>query len=238
VPDGSADTRVAIALVHSPLVGLSSWWPTANALAQRRGLVSIPSAPKGAIPAWRAWAAAVSDRTGRNDVDRPVVLVGHSAAGLLLPAIAQRTRTVGLVFVDARIPPDDGVVAPAEEEFMTFVRGRADTEGLLPPWSRWWGDEVLEGLVPDPVMRIRFEADMPRLPVAWFDDVAAVPSWSGLPAGYVQLSSPYADPAADARLRGWPVVTVDGTHVSTVTDPEAVADAILTVVARLGFSAV
>lgn len=232
------DARVSIVLVHSPLVGRSSWWPTANALARRRCLVSVPSmplSPSGSVPAWRDWAEAVSDRSGTNDTGRPVVLVGHSAAGLLLPAIAQRSRAVGLVFVDARIPPDDGVVAPADEEFMTFVRSRADADGMLPPWSRWWGDEIAEGLVPDPQARSRFEADIPRLPVSWFDDAAAVPPWAGLRAGYVQLSAPYAEAAADARSRGWPVDAVVGTHASTVTDPDAVATAVVAVLTRLGF---
>jgi hypothetical protein len=232
-----SDGRVAIVLVHSPLVGPSSWRPTANALARRGCLVSIPSMPHGSIPAWRDWADAVSDRTGTNDVGRPVVLVGHSAAGLLLPAIAQRPRALGLVFVDARVPPDDGLVAPAEREFMTFVRSRAGADGLLPPWSRWWGDEVVEGLLPDPVARSRFEADVPRLPISWFDDAAAVPPWSDLPAGYVQLSPPYADGAATARSRGWPVETLDGTHVSTATQPDAVAGAIVAVLAYRGLQA-
>jgi hypothetical protein len=235
------DARVSIVLVHSPLVGASSWRPTANALARRWCLVSTPtvaSPPNGSIPAWRDWADVVSGAIGRNDDSgRPVVLVGHSAAGPLLPAIAQRARAVALVFVDARIPPDDGVVAPAEEEFMAFVRGRADADGLLPPWSRWWGDEIAEGLVPDPVARRRFEADVPRLGVSWFDDAAAVPPWASLQAGYVQLSAAYGEAAADARSRGWPVESVVGTHVSTVTDPDAVATAIVTVLTRLNLRA-
>jgi hypothetical protein len=224
---------VTFVLVHSPLVGPSSWEPTARALTRRGCRCRVPAVPGGSIPAWRDWADAVSDAMEPNEAAEPAVLVGHSAAGLLLPAIATRTRAVGLVFVDARIPPGDGVVAPAEEQFMTFVRARAGADGLLPPWSRWWGDEVVEGLVPDPVARTRFEADAPRLPVSWFDDVAAVPAWSGLAAGYVQLSPAYAEAAVAARSHGWPVETVDGTHVSTVAHPEAVASAILAVLTRL-----
>jgi hypothetical protein len=49
----------------------------------------------------------------------------------------------------------------------------------------------------------------------------------------VQLSAAYADAAADARLRGWPVVHHDGHHLSTVTQPAVVAAVILAVLDRL-----
>jgi hypothetical protein len=231
--DASAGARVPIELVHSPLVGPSSWHPTANVLARRGCLVATPSVGNGPVPAWHGWHHRLGDRIASQAGDHPRVLVGHSAAGLLVPAIAQRVHTVGLVFVDARIPPDDGEIAPAEEEFLAFVRSRADADGMLPPRSRWWGDAVIERLVPDPAARDRFEADVPRLPVAWFDDVAEVPPWTDIAAGYVQLSPAYAAEADDARSRGWPVAVVDGTHVSTVTHPDAVATAITAVLTGL-----
>jgi hypothetical protein len=44
----------------------------------------------------------------------------------------------------------------------------ADQAGLLPVWTRWWGDSEVEALVPDPVRRREVEAELVRLPLAYF----------------------------------------------------------------------
>ena len=57
------------------------------------------------------------------DIDRPI-LAAHSAAGLLLPSLAARTDAAMLIFMDARVPPSDGRVAPADAEFLRFIDTR------------------------------------------------------------------------------------------------------------------
>jgi hypothetical protein len=44
---------------------------------------------------------------------------------------------------------------------------------------------------------------------------------------YVRLSAAYADVAAQARERGWPVREMDATHLSLLTEPARVAEAIV-----------
>ena len=101
-----------------------------------------PYYPKYATAA----AAAVDGTSG------PVVVVGHSAAGALLPAIAEAVgdRTRGAVFVDAMLPqPGRSWFDTAPPGLEAQLRGLAD-HGLLPPWHEWFPPGSLEALVPDP----------------------------------------------------------------------------------------
>jgi hypothetical protein len=220
-------------LVHSPLVGASTWRGTARSLNRRGWRCRTPS-PAG-LPAWHDWAdrLPLGELPGDAPHDDPVVVVGHSAAGLLLPAVAARVAATALIFVDAQLPPASGVVPPVDDEFLGFVRTLADEDGRLPPWSAWWGDAVMERLVPDPAARAEFEDELPGLDLRWFDDRAAVPSWRHLRSGYVQLSPRFEPVAEAARADGWPVRVLDGSHVEPVVAPDVVATAIHDVTASM-----
>jgi hypothetical protein len=100
-------------------------------------------------------------------------------------------------------------------------------DGVLPPWSEWFGP-VAEP-VPDRELRSTLAAEMPRLPVSYFE--ASVPmshGWDRVPCGYVLLSETYRQSAAEARDRGWPVVEIpQGNHLTLATDPVTVAGALI-----------
>jgi hypothetical protein len=183
-----------------------------------------------ATPRWRDWPGLIA---GTLDVAPGSVLIGHSAAGLLLPALAAATGASALVFVDARIPERGGQAAPADPAFMKFIRARADAAGRLPPWSRWWGADGLAALLPDAAARAALDDDAPRLTCDWFEDAVGVPSWSHLPAAYVRLSKGYENEAADADARGWPVFRVAGNHLFAIADPHATADAIAAAISKV-----
>lgn len=160
----------------------------------------------------------------------PVVLVGHSGAGVLLPFIASRLTPPPkrLLFVDAGLPPASGAVQLADDQFRTFLDGLVDHEGMLRPWSRWWGEEAMQALVPDVDRRSAVESDIPRLPIRYYDHVTEVPrDWTQLPAAYLLLSEGYRGPCDDARSRGWQVMELSGNHLHMVVDPAAVADALI-----------
>ena len=53
-----------------------------------------------------------------------------------------------------------------------------------------------------------------------------MPSLPEPPAVFVQLSEAYTPETDAARARGWPVLVRDATHLSLLTDPGMVADAI------------
>lgn len=215
-------------LVNSPLLGASSWAPTASALLAQDYAVHVPVVE--ADMAWRNWPARLAALSPK---DSPLVLIGHSASGLLVPALATLVNAHGLIFVDARVPPASGGVAPAEDGFLEFIRTLPIEDARLPPWSRWWGPNAIARLFADRSGFAAFEADLPRLPSNWFGDHIAVAPWAHIPAGYIQTSSSYMAEADGAVQRGWPVLRLNGTHLHPLLAPEETAEAIIEIARRL-----
>lgn len=221
-----------LVLIQSPLVGPTTWRAVARELERgdRRAVVpSLLGAAHAPVPQWRHCLDAV--RAATEGVGRPLVLVGHSGAGALLPAIAEAVtgEVAGLVFVDAALPPASGSAPLAPAEFMQQLRALA-IEGVLPQWSTWFGEDGILGLVPDEGVRAELEREMPRLPLSYFEASVPMPDgWDEQPCAYLLLSSDqYGDSAAEARGRGWPVAEIrDGHHLTLVTDPAAVTGALL-----------
>jgi hypothetical protein len=222
-----------LVLIHSPLVGVSSWLPTAVALRSRGASVHVPDivSAAAAFPAWRDWSSRLLPQIG--GLQRPI-LIGHSAACVLIAEISGKMATSGLIFVDGQIPPGEGDVAAAEGWFRTFVDKLPVSDGRLPPWSDWWGPEAMTALFTDPVARESFAGGLPRLRRDWFDDSIVLKSWSHVPAGYIRTSELLEADAASAGQRGWPVIRLQGTHLHPLLRPEETADAILSIVCRLG----
>ena len=40
------------------------------------------------------------------------------------------------------------------------------SDGVLAPWSAWFGEDAMSDLVPDERVRAALEAEMPRLPLS------------------------------------------------------------------------
>jgi hypothetical protein len=225
----------AFALIHSPLLGPSSWQAVAEELRSRGRRVIVPSlldaitSPPPRVP---VLAAAVATY-----LDDAAILVVHSGAGPLVPAITDRASSAvdAIVFVDATLPFPGRTwfdVLPAETS--AGLRGLAGPDGLLPPWHRWFPEDPIRDLVPDVATRSTLVADIPRVPLDYFEEIApAFGGWDQRPCGYVRLSAAYDAAAADARGRGWPVLRHEGHHLSGVTEPETVADAIVAMSERL-----
>lgn len=208
-------------LVHSPLVGPTTWQWVAEALQSSGHDVAVPDLRGAAITgAPRAVVRAALQLTGKE----PTVLVGHSGAGFFLPSIAAGVDSPvrRLVFVDAGVPPCEGE-ATTSAEFLEQLRSLAP-DGTLPKWSTWWGERVMETLVPDGARRAVIEAEMPQVPLAFFESPMPVPvGWCEGPGAFVLLSEPYRRDANTARSRGWPVVEDLGNHLGIVNDPESLA---------------
>jgi pimeloyl-ACP methyl ester carboxylesterase len=218
-------------LVHSPLLGPTSWSPFASALEARDRealvppLLGIAEAPASS---WREGVKAA--RSAAAGIARPVVLVGHSGAGPLLPSIAGglASEVAALIFVDASVPPASGSAPLVPAGFMDQLRATA-TDGVLPPWSSWFGEGAMRELVPDGALREVLELEMPRMPLAYFEESVPVPErWTERPCAFLLLTEAYGESAADARARGWPVAEITHVqHLAPATDPIAVTDALL-----------
>jgi hypothetical protein len=219
-------TRVV--LVHSPFVGPGSWTAVGDELRREGRSVAVPSLadaltnPSPLHPALAdAVAGAVSGR---------VTLVVHSGAGPLVPAVVDLmpTRIAAVIFVDATLPhPGRTWIDTVSAEMAEQLTGMVGPDGLLPRWHEWFPPAALAEMVPDERARTAFCADVPRVPLRYLEEVAPDShAWRGLPCGYVQLSAVYENAAAEARRMGWPVTSVDGHHLSGVTEPAVVAAAI------------
>ena len=159
--------------------------------------------------------------------EEEMVVVGHSAAGPVLPLVAgcfPRLRRV--VFVDATIPPCEGTCTVGGE-FLGLLQQLAPN-GVLPIWSRWWGDDVLPALVPDEVRRDEIERELPTLPLAFFQTPITLPrEWCAWDGAFLLLSEFYREGASRAAALGWPVAEHPGAHLDMVNEEGAVAEILI-----------
>jgi hypothetical protein len=223
-------------LIHSPLVGPSMWAPLAAALRRRGQAVFVPELRDdragGGGPYWRQQADSAAAQLAAEAGAQPLVLVGHSGAGALLPAVRQalgpRAAVAGYVFVDAGLP------IPGQTRLSTFgdpaeqaeFRAYLENGGRFPAWT----EADLATIVPDPAARQQLIAGLrPRGLDFWTEPLPDAPGWPDAPCGYVFFSRAYAEAAADARRLGWPVAELAGGHFHMLVAPEAVAEAVLAV---------
>ncbi len=218
----------SVVLVHSPLVGPSAWGPFARLIAESGGDVRLPDLTRVTDfdPPWHGVFVdtVVSAAVG---LKGPVTVIGHSGAGVFLPAIGGElgNRLDALVFVDAVVPAESGVHRTPPE--MEDLLDEQTVSGLLLMWLDWWPPETIVELLPNPEDRAEFRADMPRLPRSFYDEqVPMPPGWSDWPCCFVDLSGAYRAEFEETEKRGWPRMSVDGTHLSVYTDPETVFAAV------------
>lgn len=223
-----------LVLVHSPLVGPSTWGALAAAIAERDYTVVVPDLTSSLI-AGPPYLPRQIDAIRDSAASQPVILVGHSGAGPLLPAVPGSLDQIqGYVFVDAGLPfPGKSWLDTAPPELVGQLLAMVQ-DGWLPPWSEWWGRDVLAELIPDRVVRERFAADCPRLPIAMFEEAhPAAPAWPDAPCAYLRLSPGYREPAEQAKALGWPVTEVSLHHLAMLTNPELVLDPLLELLQEL-----
>jgi hypothetical protein len=215
------------ALFHSPLVGPTTWRWVAGSLVAAGHDVAVPDLRDTAVSGdpdllIAAAATAVPPRWSTP------ILVGHSGFGSILPSVAERLggRALRIVFVDAGLPPCEGP-ATASADFLDHLRGLA-IDGVLPKWSTWWGEGVMEMLVPAEDRRAALDAEMPEIPLAFFESAFDVPDgWCQTRGSFLQLSEPYREDAERAHLLGWPTVDRPGGHLDIVNDEDGIARTIV-----------
>jgi hypothetical protein len=213
-------------LVHSPLVGPMTWTPVAEALRKAGHEVVVPrlDSPSGIEGYYRdRHARIVAGSVADVPRDRAIILVGHSGAGPLLPAIreAMRRKVAGYVFFDAGLPRDGASrldLFDTAEEVKAFRE--AAVNGILPRWT----DDDLRASINDDALRRAFVAELPVLPLAVYEEPLPVfKAWPDAPCAYVRTSTTYDPFLAAARKKGWPVRTLDGGHFFMLNEPARAA---------------
>ena len=238
--DQSNAEHATVVLVHGAFADASSW-NGVIALLQKQGVpVTAPPNPLRGIAADSAYLASVLEQ-----IDGPVVAVGHSYAGAVISnAAAQVKNVVGLVFVAAFAPEDGerlGEVAPTSKD---SILGSVQLARHYPAANGAQGTELL---IDPAAFREAFAADVPA-------DVAAVMAVTQRPVSELAFSEPNGRPAwkelpswavvatadkaagtdltrAQAERAGAKITELDGSHVIMVSQPQAVAEVILEAVA-------
>ena len=224
-------------LIHSPLVGPTTWQPVADEMRRRKLDVVVPtleSIEETSVPYWRQHAEGVRRALENVPRARPLILVAHSGGGMLLPAVRQVTGrpVAAYVFVDAMIPEDmkSRLDLFGSKEAATRFRQGAKN-GYLPTWT----DEDLREEIPDDALRRRFVSELRPLPLAVYEEPIPVFSgWPDAPCGYVQFTSTYDIGKRRAEDSGWAYASMDGGHFHMLVDPQAVTTVLITMVERMG----
>jgi pimeloyl-ACP methyl ester carboxylesterase len=234
-----------VVLVHGGFADASFWTPVIQQL-QARGLpVLAPPNPLRGLAGDAEYVASFV-----NQIDGPVLLVGHSYGGAVITvAGAAADNVVGLVYVAAFIL-DEG------ESFDEVFAGFPDTPLLsavrpgnypLPD-----GGTAVELSIAPELYQSAFAADlssdvtevlavMQRPFAAIFDDCAQAAAWKTLPSWAVVATADNAiHPDAErhmAHRAGAKTIEVDASHSIALSQPKAVVDLIQTAVDATSTSA-
>jgi hypothetical protein len=228
-----------IVLLHSPLVGPSTWSLVADELRRRGRAVAVPTlvdAEASESPFWEQHAAAVAREVETIAAAMPLVLVEHSGAGPLLPAVGQRVGhpVAAYIFVDASIPVDGAswldLIAAEDLAFAEQIRQHLMGGGRFPDWQ----ETDLRSVIPDRWLRQRVIAELQPRPLAFFAEPFPVfDGWPDASCGYLKFSAAYDVPAERARRKGWAYREVASGHFHMLVDPLAVAETLLDLVESL-----
>ena len=213
-----------LALIHSPLVGPSSWRRTAAVLEARGQPARAVDYGGVCGPDWYAGAARRIATALASD--EPAVLALHSGAGGFVPALTDElgARTAGFILVDAVMPyPGQRWLDTAPPTLVTRLEAIVE-DSVLPPWDVWFGTGSIARLIGEP-LAAELAVDLPRVPLAYLEARApAGESWRSLPAAYLQLSEACAADADAAAALGWVVRREPMHHLAMLTHPARVAD--------------
>jgi pimeloyl-ACP methyl ester carboxylesterase len=167
-----------------------------------------------------------------DDLDGPVLLVGHSYGGAVITNVGRHPRVGGLVYI-AAFGPDEGesvnkIVERYEPADISkyMVRGR-DGSWKSEARDAFW-DEIGWDLTSE--QRRIVESESRPAEDLIFKQVTGVPAWRGLPSWYMLAKEdrtlrPEIQRDMAARM-GAVLTEVPGSHYTTMVWPEQVAELI------------
>jgi hypothetical protein len=229
--------RGSLILLHSPLVGAASWG-TLPAALERRGLptVLVDVRDDAEPPYAQRYVARASLQIAAERPEPPLVLVGHSGAGPLLPQLgwaqrAARRHVAAYLFLDAMLP------RPGRSSRLDILEAEdPELAAALREHPRFpeWTDAELTPVVPDPSLRAALLASLrPRGLDFFTEPLPYPPDWPDAPCGYLRTSPAYDSALRLARARDWPTLERGGGHFAALTDPEGLAHDLAALIARL-----
>ncbi len=227
-------------LIHSPLVGPLTWMQVAEELRAQGREVRVPmltdSAAAG-VPYWQQHVTAVVRSLGEVPREEGVVLVAHSGAGALLPAIRQALGrpVAAYLFVDAGVPTGsmsrlDAMAAEAPE-FAAELRELLRQGGRFPNWT----EEDLRQVMPEAGLRQQLMAELAPRGLGFFEEpIPVFDGWPDAPGAVLQFSPAYAPAVRYARAHDWPYRKLEAEHFHMLVDPAAVTSAMIELIEEAG----
>ena len=230
-----AEGDITVVLVHGAFADASSWTGVIELLQQQGHSVVAPANPLRGLAADSAYLESVLEQ-----IDGPVLLVGHSYCGAVITnAAAGNVR--GLVYVAAFAPDEGEVLAAVTSGSRDSVLNTAQVPYRYPTGPS--GQTATEFAIDPAKLHEVFAADLsPRQaavlaatqrPVAEaaFTDPTGTPAWKRLPSWAVVASG---DKAAGtdvvrsmAQRAGAKIVELEGSHVIMISRPDAVTEVIV-----------
>jgi len=226
-------------LIHSPLVGPLTW-QLVKAEMEQRGLEAItPTLSDDSVsaqPYWQQHAGSLAQGLIQIPQDRDLVLVAHSGAGPLLPAMRQTLTQsiIAYVFVDAGIPRDNASRLDlmrlqdsqwAEQFHQTLLRGEQ--------FPRWDAEDLRE-VIPNETLRRKMAAEINPRALAFFTEPIPVFSdWPDSPCAYIKFSASYAWDFEQAGRANWAAREMNAGHFHMLVDPSSVTNMIIETVQEL-----
>ncbi len=219
----------AVILIHSPVTTPTVWEPVGAALRSRDVRVLVPDLNGDDNidePLWQQHIRAASVSIAGLAAGTQFILVGHSGAGPLLPAIREFVGrpVAGYIFVDAGLPENGG--SQIDGPFGPQLRAIYSSGGRYPNWS----DDDLREAVPDEGMRRWLLQQVRPQPLRFWKEVIPVKDgWPDAPCAYLRfsLNQAYKAPASEAQRLGWAYAELPGDHFHLLVEPNAVADELI-----------
>lgn len=235
------DNQSTFVFVHSPLVGPLTWSLVADEMRQRGLDVLVPileDSPNSKGSFWKQHTDSISQALSELPKDKSLILVAHSGAGPLLPAIRESLANSvhAYVFADAGIPRDGAtrleLMKSEDPEWATQFQTYLEGGGLFPDWSF----DNLQGVIPGETLREQMVAEIrPRGLDFFMEPIPVFEGWPDAPCVYIQFSSPYQYSANQARQAGWSTYELEAGHFHMLVDPVAVTNLILNAVNKFSY---
>jgi pimeloyl-ACP methyl ester carboxylesterase len=228
--DKQSGVRPTIVLVHGAFADASSWNGVIERLQQQGYTVIATANPLRGLAADSAYTASLL-----NQIDGPVLLVGHSYAGAVITTAATSApNVVGLVYVAAFATEEGENLNDVESGSKDSILGAALVQYKYPAGPD--GETAVELAVKPALFREAFAADLPAettaLLVTAFSEASGPPAWKKLPSWTVVATGDKAAGAdvirSEAQRAGAHITEVEGSHLIMISQPQAVTDVIVT----------
>jgi pimeloyl-ACP methyl ester carboxylesterase len=238
-----SDAPPTVVLVHGAFADASGWNGVITRLRAQNVAVTAPANPLRGISADSAYIAAVLEQ-----IEGPVLAVGHSYGGAVITNAATNAKNVvGLVYVAAFAPEEGETLGAAEAASKDSVLNTALVPGQYPTAD---GGSATEFSIDPSKVGEAFAGDLSeqdaaligatQRPVAElaFSEPSGPPAWKDRPSWAVVATGDRAAGAdvtrSMAQRAGATITEVEGSHVIMISQPQAVTDVILGALAAVG----